>query len=97
MALLSHLPHAVAFSLIRTMPGGCLNLAPNSLREMTRIAASDSLLWADIFLSNQKNILSSIKLLEKNLADLKSAIKRKDRKLLTKILKEAKEKRDTLN
>jgi prephenate dehydrogenase len=97
LALLSHLPHAVAFSLIRTMPGGCLNLATNSLREMTRIAASDSLLWADIFLSNQKNILASLKLLEKNLADLKSAIKRKDRKLLTKILKQAKEKRDILD
>ena len=97
LALVSHLPHIVAFSLIGSIPTRYLKLAPSSLRDTTRIAASDSSLWSDIFLSNQKNILNSIKLLEKNLAKLKSAIQRKDRKLLTKVLKEAKEKRDTLN
>ena len=32
-----------------------------SLREMTRIAASDPVIWSDIFLSNRRNLVSAIR------------------------------------
>lgn len=92
----SHLPHTVAFSLIATMPKKYLRFASSGLKDTTRIAASDNELWADIFLSNPKNIITAIGLLQNNLLRIKLAIQRKDKKLLAKILKEAKAKREAL-
>ena len=97
LSFVSHLPHLVAFSLIDIIPKEYLRLASSGLKDTTRIAASDSELWTDIFLSNQKNILKSIGFFQSNLSRIKSAIQRKDKKLLDKILKEAKSKRNNLN
>lgn len=96
LSFVSHLPHIAAFSLIGAVPGQHLKFASGGLRDATRIAASDSELWVDIFFSNQKNILEAIKSLEGNLTKIKSAIKRKDRKTLSAILKKAKGKRESL-
>lgn len=93
LSFVSHLPHLVAFSLIDIIPKKYLGFASTGLRDTTRIAASDSKLWADIFLSNQKNILKTIELLQDNLWRIKSAIKKGDKKLLIKILNRAKSKR----
>lgn len=94
LSFVSHLPHITAFSLINTVPEEYLRFASNGLRDTTRIAASDSLLWADIFFSNRNNVLKSLGELEKNLARIKSAIKSKNRKLLDKILTQAQRKRE---
>jgi len=96
LSFVSHLPHLVAFSLIDIIPKEYLRLASSGLKDTTRIAASDSEIWCDIFLSNQKNILKSIGLFQNNLSRIKSAIQRKDKKLLNKIIKEAKKKRNSL-
>ena len=96
LAFTSHLPHILAFSLIESVPHPYFKFASGGLKDTTRIAASDSQLWADIFLSNRKNILKGIVALEKNLANIKSALNNKDRKSLIKILKRAKGKREKL-
>ncbi len=96
LSFVSHLPHLAAFATINSMPVKFLRFASTGLKDTTRIAASDSKIWADIFLSNRKNMLVAISALEGNLAGIKSAINKKDKKLLIKILKEAKEKRDIL-
>ena len=96
LSFVSHLPHLVVFSLIDIIPKEYLRLASSGLKDTTRIAASDSEIWCDIFLSNQKNILKSIGLFQNNLSRIKSAIQRKDKKLLNKIIKEAKKKRNSL-
>jgi prephenate dehydrogenase len=96
LSFVSHLPHAVAFSLIKSIPGQYLKFSPASLKDTTRIAASDSELWADIFLSNRKNMLKTITLLENNLSRLKYAINKKEKRLLVKMLKEAQVKRKIL-
>ncbi|MFA5090446.1 MAG: prephenate dehydrogenase [Candidatus Omnitrophota bacterium] len=95
-SFLSHLPHAVAFSLINTVPDEYLGLAASGLKDTTRIAASDSILWSDIFLSN-KHILKAIDLFQKDLAGLREAIKKGDRKRLSRILMAASKKRQGLN
>lgn len=97
LALVSHLPHTVAFSLIGSVPGQYLRFASTGLRDTTRIAASDSEIWTDIFLSNRRNIIKAISLFQENLSRLKSAVAKKDKKILSSILKQAKEKRDRLN
>ncbi|MCM8781200.1 MAG: prephenate dehydrogenase [Candidatus Omnitrophica bacterium] len=89
----SHLPHIVAFALINAIPTDYLRFGSTGLRDTTRIAGSNSYLWADIFLSNSKNIINSIQSLQHNLLQIKSAIQRVDRKTLIKILRRAKQRR----
>jgi prephenate dehydrogenase len=96
LSFVSHLAHLAAFSLIGIMPGRYLKFASSGLRDTTRIAASDSALWADIFLSNQKNITRAVTCFQKNLGKIKSAINSRDKKLLIQILKEARVKREIL-
>ncbi len=96
LSFVSHLPHALAFSLIDIIPPRYLKFGANSLKDSTRICVSDSQLWADIFLSNPKNIVRAIELFQKNLSRIKFAINKRDRKALIKILKRAKNIRDNL-
>ncbi len=96
LSFVSHLPHVLAFSLMGIIPPKYLKLGANSLKDTTRIAVSDSRLWADIFLSNRKNILNSIQIFQKNLSRIQSAVNKKDKKLLIKILEGAKNKREIL-
>lgn len=96
LAFVSHLAHISAFSLINAVPGEYLKFSAGGLKDTTRIAASDSEVWADIFLSNRRNILRAIELLQNNLSKIKLAIMNKDRKAIDLILKQAKGKRDNL-
>jgi len=94
IAMVSHLPHSVAFALMAAIPGNYLKYGSSGLSDTTRIAGSDSALWADIFLSNRKNILGSIGIFQKNLFKIRTAINRGDRKALLKVLKAAQVKRN---
>ena len=93
LSLTSHLPHALAFALIDSIPKSSFKFSSSGLKGTTRIAASSEELWADIFLSNRKNILSSIGSFEMCLRKIKSTIKSNNRVRLLSILKKAKEKR----
>jgi len=96
LGFVSHLPHAVAFSLMGSVPKEHLKFAASGLRDSTRIAGSDAEVWSEIFLSNQKNLLKSIEDFEKNILKFKSALKRRDKKALNLILAQAKKKREIL-
>jgi prephenate dehydrogenase len=97
LSFVSHLPHLTAFALMNSIPGDCLNLVPNSLKDSTRVAASDSVLWSDIFFSNKKNVLTAVKVLEEKIMDIKRSLMRNDRKKLIKILDHSKARRELLN
>jgi prephenate dehydrogenase len=96
LALTSHLPHLVAFSLISSIPDQCLGLSSSGLKDTTRISSSDADLWSEIFLSNRSNLLDAVSIFQTKLTALKLALKSKDKKRLTKILRQAKKKRDKL-
>lgn len=89
----SHLPHTIAFTLINSVPPYALGFGASGLKDTTRIAASDSEVWGDILLSNRRNILKAIGAFQNNLNKIKSAVSRKDRASLNKILNSAKNKR----
>ncbi|MEW6075379.1 MAG: prephenate dehydrogenase/arogenate dehydrogenase family protein [Candidatus Omnitrophota bacterium] len=97
LAFISHLPHVVAFCLMAAIPAQFLRYAPASLKEATRVAASDSILWSDILLSNSGNIIRSVGVFERMLSRVKSAAKRNRAKLLERIFKDAKFKRELLD
>jgi prephenate dehydrogenase len=97
LAFISHLPHVIAFCLMETIPSRHVRYAPASLKDATRVAASDSILWRDIILTNPDNVIRSISAFEKLLARVKSAARRNQGEILERIFKNAKYKRELLN
>jgi cyclohexadieny/prephenate dehydrogenase len=97
LSLTSHLPHAVAYSLVKTainddekFKNEIIQYSAGGLRDFTRIAASDPLMWKDIFIDNSENILKVLDNYSKNLDEIKAAIKNKDGKKLMKIFSSTK-------
>ena len=92
LSLTSHLPHAVAYSIVKTainnedkFKDDVIQYSAGGLRDFTRIAASDPLMWKDIFIDNSDNILKVLDNYSKNLNEIKDAIKNKDSKKLLNI------------
>ncbi len=82
-AFISHLPHAISYSLANTVLSqekkeDILALAAGGFRSMSRLAKSSPLMWEDIFKQNSGNLLESIELFEAELARLKKDIKNED-------------------
>ena len=96
LSFVSHMPHIAAFSLIGAVPKQFLKFASGGLKDTTRIAASDSELWAEIFLSNSKNVLQAIKALKGNILEIEKEIKNRDKKKLSINIEKARLKRETL-
>ncbi len=96
LSLISHLPHITAFSLMNAVPDRFLKFAPPSLRDATRVAASDEELWSDIIYSNKKNIIAAIESLRKELFFIESAVKHNETGKLRRILRSAKVKREKI-
>jgi prephenate dehydrogenase/cyclohexadieny/prephenate dehydrogenase len=92
LSLTRHLPHAVAYSIVKTainddekFKNEIIQYSAGGLRDFTRIAASDPLMWKDIFIDNSENILKVLDNYSKNLDEIKAAIKNKDGEKLMKI------------
>lgn len=94
LAFISHLPHAVVFSLIDCIRPDYLSLAASGLKDTTRIGLSDAALWRDIFLTNPKELLEAIKIFKQSLRRLESLIKSGQPKELEFYLEKAKKKRN---
>jgi len=92
----SHLPHALAYALINSIPDRSLGLSSNGLRDTTRISSSDAYLWSEIFLSNRSNLLTALSIFQKKLTALKLALESKNKGQLIKILLLANKKREKL-
>ena len=97
LSLTSHLPHAVAYSIVKTainnedkFKDDVIQYSAGGLRDFTRIAASDPLMWKDIFIDNSDNILKVLDNYSKNLNEIKEAIKNKDSKKLLDIFSSTK-------
>ena len=97
LSLTSHLPHAVAYSIVKTainnedkFKDDVIQYSAGGLRDFTRIAASDPLMWKDIFIDNSDNILKVLENYSKNLDEIKDAIKNKDSKKLLEIFSSTK-------
>ena len=77
-SMTSHLPHLIAYNLVKTATDfekqkkcNLIKYSSGGLRDFSRIAASNEIMWRDVFFSNQKNIISAINLFIKNLNSFK--------------------------
>ena len=99
LAATSHLPHLIAFSLVDTLAGEDDNkeifkYAAGGFRDFTRIAASDPVMWRDIFLTNKRSVIKVLDHFNEDLQKLKTAIEKDDSKLLMGVFTRAKAARE---
>ena len=97
LSITSHMPHLIAYNIVNTTlkikkkkDRNIVKYSAGGLRDFTRIAASNPIMWRDIFIQNRENTSKMIDKFIENLKDLKKAIKSKNEKKLEKIFKKTK-------
>ena len=102
-SLTSHLPHLIAYNLIKTAQDfqrkkkkNIIKFSAGGLRDFSRIAASNEIMWRDIFFSNKKNMIKVIDMFIRNLNSFKKNIKNFENKNLIKKLKNSKKVRQQI-
>ena len=95
-SITSHLPHLIAYNLIKTAQDSqkmqrknLIQYSAGGLRDFSRIAASNEVMWRDIFFNND-NIIKAINLFAKNLNSFKKIIQNKNNKKLLSRLSNSK-------
>ena len=96
-SITSHLPHLIAYNLVKTAidfqkknKQHIIKYSAGGLRDFSRTAASNEIMWRDIFFSNKDNIIQSINIFVKNLNNFKNLINKKNNKDIIRILKSSK-------
>ena len=97
LSITSHMPHLIAYNIVNTTlkikkkkDHNIVKYSAGGLRDFTRIAASNPIMWRDIFIQNRENTSKMIDKFIENLKDLKKGIKSKNEKKLEKIFAETK-------
>ena len=93
-SITSHLPHLIAYNLVKSAQDfekkqkyDLIKYSAGGLRDFTRIAASNEIMWRDIFFNNKKNVLKAIDVFIKNLNAFKKDINSKnDNSILKKLI-----------
>ena len=93
-SITSHLPHLIAYNLVKSAQDfekkqsyDLIKFSAGGLRDFSRIAASNEIMWRDIFFNNNKNISNAIDLFIKNLKSFKSDINSKNNKsIISKLI-----------
>ena len=89
LAITSHLPHLIAYNIVSTAydmesvdEGEVVKYSAGGFRDFTRIAASDPIMWRDVFLNNRESVLECLGRFSEDLAALQRAIRHGDGDLL---------------
>jgi len=97
LSITSHMPHLIAYNIVNTTlkikkkkDRNIVKYSAGGLRDFTRIAASNPIMWRDIFIQNRENTSKMIDKFIESLKDLKKAIKSKNEKKLEKIFTKTK-------
>jgi len=96
-AITSHLPHLIAYNLIKTAQDfqkkhkrNIIKYSAGGLRDFSRTAASNEIMWRDVFFNNKKNMINTIDKFIKNLMIFKKNIKNFEDKNLRRVLANSK-------
>ena len=102
-SITSHLPHLIAYNLVKSAQDfeekqnyNLIKYSAGGLRDFSRIAASNEIMWRDIFFDNKKNITKAIDLFIKNLNAFKKDINVKNNKAILKKLIQTKKVRSKI-
>jgi cyclohexadieny/prephenate dehydrogenase len=85
LAITSHLPHLIAYTIVGTADelaqvtsSEVIKFSAGGFRDFTRIAASDPIMWRDVFLANKDAVLEMLGTFNEDLSKLTRAIRRGD-------------------
>ena len=98
LAITSHVPHLIAYTIVGTatdleehLRAEVIKYAAGGFRDFTRVAASDPVMWRDIFLSNRDAVLEMLGRLSEDLAGVQRAIRNGDGDTLQKLFTRTRE------
>ena len=102
-SITSHLPHLVAYNLVKSAQDfekkqkyDLIKFSAGGLRDFSRIAASNEIMWRDIFFDNKFNVSKAIDIFIKNLNSFKKDINSKNSKSILKKLIQTKKVRSKI-
>lgn len=82
LAITSHLPHLIAYTIVgtatdleETLKSEVIKFSASGFRDFTRIAASDPVMWRDVFLNNREAVLEILQRFTEDLTALQRAIR----------------------
>lgn len=82
LAITSHLPHLIAYTIVGTADdlgevtqSEVIKYSAGGFRDFTRIAASDPVMWRDVFLNNKDAVLEMLQRFSEDLSALQRAIR----------------------
>ena len=96
LAIVSHLPHLIAFNIVNSArhleqvtDKEVIKFSAGGFRDFTRIAASDPVMWRDVFLNNKEAVLEMLGRVTEDLTELQRAIRFGDGDKLQRLSTEA--------
>lgn len=98
LGITSHLPHLIAYTIVGTatdleedLKGEVIKFSASGFRDFTRIAASDPVMWRDVFLNNKDAVLQILQRFTEDLTAMQKAIRKGDGDYLYKQFKETRD------
>lgn len=98
LAITSHLPHLIAYNIVATAAdleevtdSEVIKYSAGGFRDFTRIAASDPVMWRDVFLNNKDAVLEMLGRFSEDLSALQRAIRWGDGETLEQLFTRARE------
>lgn len=98
LGITSHLPHLIAYTIVGTatdleddLKGEVIKFSASGFRDFTRIAASDPVMWRDVFLNNKEAVLEVLQRFSEDLSELQKAIRKQDGDYLYQKFKETRD------
>ncbi|MDP2620900.1 MAG: prephenate/arogenate dehydrogenase family protein [Hyphomicrobiales bacterium] len=92
LAITSHIPHLIAYNIVATAAhletvteSEVIKFAAGGFRDFTRIAASDPVMWRDVFLNNKQAVLEMLARFNEDLTALQRAIRYGDGEMLLEL------------
>lgn len=96
LAITSHVPHLIAFNIVNTAAhlgrvtnSEVIKFSAGGFRDFTRIAASDPVMWRDVFLNNKEAVLEMLGRFSEDLTALQRAIRFGEADTLRRVFTEA--------
>ncbi|HXE86856.1 MAG TPA: prephenate/arogenate dehydrogenase family protein [Hyphomicrobiaceae bacterium] len=96
LAITSHVPHLIAYNIVNTAhhlervtDSEVIKFSAGGFRDFTRIAASDPVMWRDVFLNNKEAVLEMLGRFSEDLTALQRAIRYGEAETLHRLFTEA--------
>jgi cyclohexadieny/prephenate dehydrogenase len=96
LAITSHVPHLIAYNIVNTArhleqvtATEVIKFSAGGFRDFTRIAASDPVMWRDVFLNNKEAVLEMLGRFSEDLTALQRAIRFGEGETLHRLFTEA--------